>query len=334
MRTDDLIDAIGEIDASFVQEAETWRRPAKKRFRAGRFLPVAACLALLFGGALALWKTGKHAGDGMSGGMESADVDGEDSADAVDMGAEDGFAADPGEAQDADAQAGAAGGAGAEAQDASAQDGSSGASANVQGSGEEGLLDAGNAPGRAEGTPSNATGGAMEESILAEEDSAPICVNEIQEIQVSNIDIAAADRVEVYTAEGLEGYYGVRVIPEKLPRGLTPVFGAEESFSVGYDREGKVIYDNNELGFSGASGGRTLRIAVRTVDAGEIVSFADSDLVSSSIYGTEAVIGHYMDGDKELYLVLFEKGGVRFTVQSENLKEAEVLGLLDGLLGQ
>lgn len=166
----------------------------------------------------------------------------------------------------------------------------------------------------------------------APEEAPELIYNEIRELEYMIVDMEAPARIEQVDAEGLEAYFAVPILPEVLPEDLS--LQAEE-FAIGYNEEGAAIDDNNELLYADASKERSLTVGVRTTESGEITRFADSDLETSEVCGVEVTAAHYRNGEKEdCYIAQFERGGVMFTVQSENLSEDEFTAAVCSLLEQ
>ena len=138
---------------------------------------------------------------------------------------------------------------------------------------------------------------------------------------------AAPARTEYYTAEELETYYGIRILPGTLPDGFEPE-EAEQGYAVSYGDDGAVMDDNCKLVYpNGESGGR-LEISARTVDMGEITSFADTGLRTSEIYGTEMTVGHYRTKEYAKRFALcglpIVKVGINFDVETHTIKDWKV----------
>ena len=164
------------------------------------------------------------------------------------------------------------------------------------------------------------------------EEAPALIYNDSRELEYRMGVIEAPARIEQVDAEGLEAYFAVPILPEDLPEDLS--LQAEE-FAIGYNEEGAAIDDNNELLYADASKERSLTVGVRTTESGEITRFADSDLETSEVCGVEVTAAHYRNGEKEdCYIAQFERGGVMFTVQSENLSEDEFTAAVCSLLEQ
>lgn len=161
-------------------------------------------------------------------------------------------------------------------------------------------------------------------------------VNEVEDLQTAVACGAAPARTEYYTTEELETYYGIRILPGTLPDGFEPE-EAERGYAVSYGDDGEVMDDNCKLVYqNGESGGR-LEISARTVDMGEITSFADTGLRTSEIYGTKVTVGHYRtkgNGSSKAdgYLAIYEKDGVTVTVEGTGIDEETFRAVLEDLL--
>lgn len=336
MKIEELTDAIGAIDPKYVEEAERWRGAGVRRRCSRALLPLAACVCLALYGTYGLWNRGAQRSGESAGGAESiAEEKAEKPADAVpemDGGAE-GAAGE----QTAGAASGGAGqdlygeeAAGA-ASDAAGADREKEGSAKTESS----------AADRAGPDAAEPGDGAGQEAV----GETQIRVNEVETLSGTIYDVAEPDHVEWLSAAELGQYYGTTVVPERLPAGLVSVEGGAEGsgtsaesgaacYAVAYDAQGRVVNDNNTLTFSDWDGVRSLKISVRTVEqAGEVIAFVDSGLEISLVNGREVTIGHYSGRDGEdCFLALSQVGGVRFTVRSVNLTEAELAEVLSGLL--
>lgn len=197
--------------------------------------------------------------------------------------------------------------------------------------GEGGMTD-GAAPPDAEA----AAGSGEAESAAGAVGQDRIVINEVKELSGAVYCGVDPSREEFYTSEELQGYYGVRILPEELPEGLALSATEGQKYHVAYNEKDEVMDDNNKLIYQNASGDRKLEITVRTTESGEITSFADSDLEASVIGGREVTVGHYETGSTGVkndgYLAMFEKEGVSFTVQSTGLSEEEILRVLKDLV--
>lgn len=161
-----------------------------------------------------------------------------------------------------------------------------------------------------------------------------IIIHEVEELSATYYDIAGPVTEQYFTAEELEAYYGVRFLPNILPKGLPTIGELHQEYAIAYGEDGEVLCDNIKIAFVG--GDRELTIALRTKESGEVIAFAEPDLEASVIAGRNVTIGHYRVGngttEEDGYLAIFEKGGVTFTLQSRNLSEEEILSVLTDLV--
>lgn len=162
-------------------------------------------------------------------------------------------------------------------------------------------------------------------------------INEVAELQQAVACGVAPASVEYYTAEQLEAYYGIRILPETLPGGYALEDAAAKKYAVEYDGDGSVLDDNCTLEFESTESGGEFRIAARTVDMGEMTSFADTKLPASEISGTKVTVGHYRvgssgSGENDGYLAIYEKDGVTVTVEGIAMTEADFKLVIEGLL--
>ena len=335
MKIDQIIDAIGKIKPEYVKEAEQWKPaessnsistaastskstaasgsttvsttakkwPLSRKMR--HLLPLAACLALVvLGSTYGFWQYNSAHGkkESVAESMESA-YDNQYSQEAeaeVDKSDDVGMAEGQKDVMES-AKEETAGNDGSGQSDASASE-----SAEI-----------GN----------EAQGHSGETKIK---------INEVNELSTMIACGSAPARQEVYTAEELEAYYGVTILPKQLPEDLTLSEKGEQIYSVGYNEEGKVMDDNNRLTYQNSSGSRKLEITVWNVEMGEITRFANDDLKKSKILGNEVTIGHFKNGtsgqETDGYLATFEKCGINFSVQSNGLAEEEFISILTGLM--
>lgn len=317
MRIEELTDAIGAIDFRFVEEAEQWRGAKKRLPRFCTLIPLAACLCLAVYGTYGLLSRGGAAEPGEGAG--GAKLTAEQAEEADGMKAADN--AREGAGQDMGGSARASGSLADSAESAGGQKAETGGTGSAVGQGTDGA--AADSVEMDAGGEQTADGGGMQ-----------IRVNEVKTFSSTIYDIAAPERVEWFSASELARYYGTVVVPERLPAGLVPKNADEACYAVAYDAKDQVADDNNTLNFSDDNSGRTLDISVRTVEqAGEVISFADAGLEISLVNGREVTIGHYRGRDGEdCFLAIFDVGSVMFTVQSRNLTEAELVGILAGLM--
>lgn len=309
MKIDELLDALGKIDPVYIEEAEKTR--FARRRRAKYWVPAVACAALLvLGGSFGLWRLDNGAAD-------MAESTGE-AAGAADMAESTGDAAGTADMAESAAEAADASDAAAPGEKADAAEGT--ASGNVA---DDGAAVTGAVPEYAENAGPEAA-----ETVWK--------MNEVEELQTAVACGAAPASVEYYTAEQLEDYYGIRILPGTLPGDYALEDAAEKKYAVGYGSDGSVIEDNCTLLFKDAHGGE-LRISARTIDMGEMTSFADTKLAASEIGGTEVTVGHYRigssgSGESDAYLAIYEKDGVTVTVEGIAMKEADFKIVLESLL--
>lgn len=311
MKIDQIIDAIGQIRPEYVKEAEQWKNEKKSGSDTGkrpllwkmkRFLPLAACLALVvLGSTYGIWQYNNF-GD-------------KSTAESVEMASGDMAFREEAAEEKSD---------GMESADEQKADGMS-----------EGY-EVENASGSAlpEGaTPESAVN---ENEVEEQPGKITIKMNEVNELSTMIACGNAPARQEFYTAGELEDYYGVTILPKQLPEDLTLYDDGEQSYYVDYNEEDKVMGDNNCLIYQNQDGSRKLEITVWTVEMGEITKFANDNLKKSKILGHEVTIGHFKNGvsgqETDGYLAVFEKSGVNFSVQSDGLTEEEFISGLTGLM--
>lgn len=176
-----------------------------------------------------------------------------------------------------------------------------------------------------------------------------ITINQAAELEAVAIDMACQYEVSMNEKE-IEDYYGVTVFPKNLPAALTAeVTGqstSEENGSIPaqtqmatekgnhafegiirYGEKEKVVDDNNTFFYTSEDGKKSLSISVRTTDSGIITTFVDNDLKTSSVNGNEVTIAK-IESEDEDYIAIFEKEGVIFTIETQNLTEEELLIVL------
>lgn len=307
MKIDELLDALGKIDPVYIEEAEKTRFARRRRVK--YWVPAVACAALLvLGGSFGLWRLD----NGASGMTESAG----EAAGAADMAESTGEAAGKTDMAESAAEA-------ADAAEGAAPENAADAAEGVapENAADDGVAVAGAMPEYAEDAASEAA-----ETVWK--------INEVEELQTAVACGAAPASVKYYTAEQLEAYYGIRILPETLPGDYVLEDAAEKKYAVGYGSDGSVIEDNCTLLFKDAHGGE-LRISARSIDMGEMTSFADTKLATSEIGGTEVTVGHYRigsSGESDGYLAIYEKDGVTVTVEGIAMTEADFKIVLESLL--
>lgn len=306
MKKTDWADIIGKIDQSYVAEAEQWSKAAQKKTNQRHLTAMAACVCLLLiGAAVSFSMLQVKENETSSGEMlaESAAADKEKESASVTTNAENEQAGAP--ENKTESQADAAGAA--ETQESTAA--------------------------------SNA--GAKEQE--------QITINQAAKIEAVTIDMACQYEVSMNEKE-IEDYYGVTVFLKNLPAALTAeVTGqstSEENGSIPaqtqmatekgnhafegiirYGEKEKVVDDNNTFFYTSEDGKKSLSISVRTTDSGIITEFVDDNLKTSSINGNEVTIAK-IESEDEDYIAIFEKEGVTFTIETQNLTEEELLIVL------
>lgn len=343
MNTDEMMDAIGKIDLKYVQEAEEYH--AKKSGgsaawygRYKRLLPIAACLALVIVGSGVYGLLSAGDGADKSGGADGAAMES-----AADAGASDGGAMENAAEEPAPGDAGAS-----DLYAYSSQNNAAGeriyvneitemavACYDIAGPVRTEYYSAGEleeyygtriVPGKLpgdfiaadgafaseetaglRGEPDTGAGTPVKENMAdkAEEDGAPAGAADM------TADVVETDKTSGAAVESAAGY------------------------AVGYDGEGNVVDDNNELCWQNKDGTRSLKIAARTVLAGEVVLLEQKDLEYSQIAGCEVMFTHYQDAQgADCYLALYEKGAVTVTVSSSGMTQEEVVSVLEELLAE
>ncbi len=311
MKKTDWADIIGKIDQSYVAEAEQWSKAAQKKTNQRHLTAMAACVCLLLiGAAVSFSMLQVKENETSSGEMlaESAAADRENQPNesaSVTMDAENEQAVAP--ENKTESQADAAGTQ--ETQESTAA--------------------------------SNA--GAKEQE--------QITINQTAEFETVAIDMACQYEVSMNEKE-IEDYYGVTVFLKNLPAALTAeVTGQTEDASeengsipaqtqmatekgnhafegiIRYGEKEKVVDDNNTFFYTSEDGKKSLSISVRTTDSGIITEFVDDNLKTSSINGNEVTIAK-IESEDEDYIAIFEKEGVTFTIETQNLTEEELLIVL------
>lgn len=311
MKIDELLDALGKIDSVYIEEAEKVRFARSRRVK--YWAPAAACAALLIlGGSFGLWRLGNGAADmAESAGEAAGKTDMAESVEAAD-------AAASGVAENAEETAPSGGADGAVPEE------------SVEGTASAGSTD--------QAAPAESADEAVLTESAGENAAAENVwkVNEVGELQTAVACGAESPaKVEYYTAEELEAHYGISILPELLPEGYA--LEGTETYTVGYDADGNVVEDNCTLIYRDSETGGELRISARTVDLGEMTSFADTKLAASVIGGTEVTVGHYRtgssgSGERDGYLAVYEKDGVTVTVEGTAMKEADFRMALESLL--
>ena len=169
---------------------------------------------------------------------------------------------------------------------------------------------------------------------LAAQESSSLIVNEVDSFTAIAYDMQAPDRTVSCTAEQLQDYYGVCIVPE----GAIAGFGLTEQvpemeYEVGYDKSGEVVSDNNTICWQSEDGTRVLKISARTTESGIITTFTENDLEKSQVAGMDVTVAHDAGNTAvDYYLSIYETNGVTVTVETEGLSEADVQSVLNELL--
>ena len=177
---------------------------------------------------------------------------------------------------------------------------------------------------------STAAGSADEAGVEKAEEDTGLIFNEIREMESIAYDIAEPDQIVSYDAAGLEEYFGTKICPTSIPDGFILSDGV---YHVGYDKAGEAVDDNNRLIYSDESGGRTLKIGVRTTESGIVTRFTDTHLATSLVHGITVTAGCYPIGQTGgySYVAVFEKDGVIFTIESSGLTEQRFITVIGEL---
>ncbi|MDL2300947.1 hypothetical protein LJC58_01180 [Lachnospiraceae bacterium OttesenSCG-928-D06] len=167
------------------------------------------------------------------------------------------------------------------------------------------------------------------EELIAEKD---IVINKIDSVQRMIACTIEPAQIEALSLEEAEMYYDVMLAPELILTDL--IMQKDTSWEIGYDEAGEVMCDNNIFSYADPSLERILKISMRTADTGEMVSFETGSAQKKSLLNeVEVTIGSYQGQDKtKCYLVLFDKGNVHVTIECENLSQEEMVAVLVSLL--
>lgn len=171
----------------------------------------------------------------------------------------------------------------------------------------------------------------------AEEASAAVWhINEVEELMYTVSCGVEPVQKKYYTAEELQEYYGILILPEELPQGYE-LSDSDRLYEIGYDTVGNVVEDNCTIVYENPQTGGMIQISARTVDIGESVSLT-SDALQQSLVGDMVVTAvHYltdssasenMDG----YLAVYEKEGVTVTVNITGASEEVFCAVAEQLL--
>ena len=164
------------------------------------------------------------------------------------------------------------------------------------------------------------------------EDLAPekIVINKWKEVASTQVgNMSTEINAKTVSADELEVYYGVKIFPKQLPEDLAMNAETQEDYYLYYDNADNLVADENELFYQSEDGLRSLQITVSKL-TGE-TDFADWEV--SVIGGQEVVLLHWQGSqEEECYQAIYENAGVYFKVDSTNLTEAEMLGIVRDLL--
>lgn len=178
------------------------------------------------------------------------------------------------------------------------------------------------------------TGGQTDTDGVAETDEAlteEIHINEIDEVIGTAICMAEPSEIKELTVEEAEAYYGVRLMPQAIPEGLS--YDDTQTIQVGYTSDGTVMDDNNTLRFLDGDETARLKISARTTNSGSITEFASDTLEKSVIGDTTLTIGYDASGSG-YYLAIYEKAGTIVTVEGTGISQDEMLAVLRSLLAE
>ena len=177
-------------------------------------------------------------------------------------------------------------------------------------------------------------GGQTDTEGVAESDEAlaeEIHINEIDQVIGTAICMAEPSEIRELTVEEAEAYYGVRLMPQTIPEGLS--YDDTQPIQVGYTSDGTVMDDNNTLRFLDEDETARIKISARTTNSGTITEFASDSLETSVIGDTTFTIGYDASGDG-YYLAIYEKAGTTVTVEGIGIGEGEMLTVLRALLAE
>ena len=177
-------------------------------------------------------------------------------------------------------------------------------------------------------------GGQTDTEGVAESDEAlaeEIHINEIDQVIGTAICMAQPSGIKELTVEEAEAYYGVRLMPQTIPEGLS--YDDTQPIQVGYTSDGTVMDDNNTLRFLDEDETARIKISARTTNSGTITEFASDSLETSVIGDTTLTIGYDASGDG-YYLAIYEKAGTTVTVEGTGIGEGEMLTVLRALLAE
>ncbi len=125
----------------------------------------------------------------------------------------------------------------------------------------------------------------------------------------------------------LSEYYGVALIPEKLPSDLQYQNGCEAEFGFSYGEDGKLVSDANTLVFENESGSRRLRLCYSKTGSSNALEGE-----RSVINEREVVMTYSFDENGAIVCsAAFEKDGIYYFLNGEGITEEEMIWIVEGL---
>lgn len=163
-------------------------------------------------------------------------------------------------------------------------------------------------------------------------------INEVEELLYTVSCGSKPELIKRYTAEELQEYYGIKILPDELPEGYERSDSGMR-YEIGYDDVGNVMDDNCTVAYENPQTGGTVHISARTVDIGESTSFVSDGLQQSVVCDTAVMAVHYPLGSstseyKDGYLAVYEKEGVTVTVKTVGISEEAFCAVVENLLGE
>ena len=130
------------------------------------------------------------------------------------------------------------------------------------------------------------------------------------------------------TLEELSEYYGMELIPDRLPSDLQYRNGCESEFGFSFGEDGKIISDVNTLVFENESGSRRLLLRYSKIISPETI---EGEI--SVINEREVLLTHSLDENGTLVCrAEFEKDGTFYLLIGEGITEEEITDVLKGLI--
>lgn len=163
-------------------------------------------------------------------------------------------------------------------------------------------------------------------------------MNEVEELLHTVSCGPKPELIKRYTAEELQEYYGIKILPDEMPEGYE-CSDSGRRYEIGYDDVGNVMDDNCTVAYENPQTGGTVHISARTVDIGESVSFVSDGLQQSVVCDTAVMAVHYMldsstSEHMDGYLAVYEKEGVTVTVKTAGISEEAFCAVVENLLGE